>query len=243
MIKILLIDSDVVFTTLLRYTLHREGYDTISAQAGTQGLDLARTSHPDLVLLETRLPQLDGFAVCRILRLESDIPILMLTACQDEADRIRGLDLGADDYVLKPFLEGELLARIRALLRRSARPVQRPSHIVVTSGDLSLNVINRQVFRGDEKVHLGQKEFDLLACLMHNCGAVLGREVLLERVWGEAFKSDVRTVDVHIRWLRAKIEPDPSNPYYIHTVRGRGYRFSAESNEGHMRDVAVAAQS
>jgi DNA-binding response OmpR family regulator len=226
MAKILLIDNDVALTAVLQRTLQREGYDTLSAEAGPQGLDLARTSQPDLVLLEARLPDLDGFSVCRMLRFESDIPILMLTVCQDEAARILGLDLGADDYMLKPFLEGELLARIRALLRRSTRPVQRAAPTIITISDLSLDITNRRVFRGDKELSLAQKEFDLLACLMYNRGVALAREVLLEQVWGDDFKSDIRTVDVHIRWLRAKIEPDPTNPRYIYTVRGLGYRFT-----------------
>lgn len=231
MTTILLIDTDSALCETLRGKLEREGYSTLIAHDGPRGLELARTARPDLIILETQLPRLDGFAVCRILRFESDIPILMLTTFQDEADRVRGLDLGADDYVIKPFLPDELLARVRALLRRSARPLLRAQREVLTVENLLLDMTNRRAFRGDQELRLTQKEFDLLACLMHNRGVALSREVLLEHVWGDDFKSDARTVDVHIRWLRAKIEVDPANPRYICTVRGLGYRFAESADE------------
>ena len=241
MAKILLIDSDTTVCETLRVRLEREGYDTLIANDGERGLELARASQPDLIILEVTLPQLDGFAVCRILRFESDTPILILTACADETDRVRGLDAGADDYVIKPFLPSELLARVRALLRRSARPLQRTQRDVLAAEDLLLDLTNRRVFRGDEELQLAQKEFDLLACLMHNPGVTLSRVVLLDQVWGDDFKSDARTVDVHIRWLRAKIEPDPANPHYIHTVRGLGYRFTEGAGERQARYAAQVA--
>jgi len=231
MSKILLVDSDSATREALRGKLDRNGYDTLIAQDGLRGLELARMAQPDLVILETQLPQLDGFAVCRILRFESDIPILMLTGCQDEADRVRGLDLGADDYVIKPFLPNEMLARVRALLRRSARPLRRAPRQLLSVEHLLLDITNRRAFRDEQELHLAQKEFDLLACLMHNRGVALSRAALLEHVWGNDFKSDARTVDVHIRWLRAKIEVDPANPRYIYTVRGLGYRFAEPANE------------
>jgi len=237
MATILIVDDDTGEREALRAKLEREGYETYSALDGLQALELARTRDPDLIILEVELPQLDGFAVCRILRFERDTPILMLTMRRDEADRVRGLDMGADDYVVKPFLSNELLARVRALLRRGARSLHPPSRQVLTIGDLLLDMTNRRLFRGDEEVYLSQKEFDLLACLMHNPGAILSRDVLLEQVWGDDFKNDARTVDVHIRWLRAKIEPDPANPHYIHTVRGLGYRFVDESHVSHDRYV------
>ena len=154
----------------------------------------------------------------------------MLTDRQDETDRILGLDVGADDYVLKPFLEGEWLARIRALLRRGDRPTQRPARMVIEIDGLSLDLTNRQAFLGEGELHLSQKEFDLLACLMQNRGVALSREALLEQVWGNDFKTDARTIDVHIRGLRAKIEADSTQPHYILTVRGLGYRFTDGQN-------------
>jgi DNA-binding response OmpR family regulator len=235
--KILLIDNDVVFCENLRRRLGREGYITLSAYDGAHGLELAHEHMPNLVILEAKLPKLDGFAVCRMLRFESDIAILILTECQDEADRILGLDVGADDYVLKPFLEGELLARIRALLRRSDRPVRQAQPTIVTVDSLQLDLENRRVFRDEQELRLGQKEFDLLACLIDHHDQALSREMLLDYVWGADFKNDARTVDVHIRWLRSKIEPDPANPHYIHTIRGLGYRFTTGADRGQVNSL------
>jgi DNA-binding response OmpR family regulator len=231
MAKIVIIDSDHAACDLLQRTLEREGYQVCAAHDGEQGLDLARQSQPDLVILEAFLPKIDGFAVCRMLRFESDMPILMLTAYHDEADRVLGLDLGADDYVTKPFLPNELLARIRALLRRGDRPTQRPARTIIEIDGLTLDLDNRRAFLGEGELHLSQKEFDLLTCLMQNRGVALSREALLEQVWGNDFKTDARTIDVHIRWLRAKIEPDSTQPQYIHTVRGLGYRFTGGPTE------------
>jgi DNA-binding response OmpR family regulator len=225
MAKILIADDNAESYEALCAKLEREGHQTYRAQDGPQALELARARTPDLIILEVELPQLDGFAVCRILRFAYDTPILMLTTRQDEADRVRGLDMGADDYVLKPFLANELLARVRALLRRSTHSLLPASRQVLTIGNLLLDITHRRVFQDDKEVYLTQKEFDLLACLMQNPGAILSRDVLLERVWGKDFKNDARTVDVHIRWLRAKIEPDPAKHHYIFTVRGSGYRF------------------
>jgi DNA-binding response OmpR family regulator len=231
MAKIVIIDSDRVVCDSLRRKLERQGYQVCTAHDGEKGLDLARQGQPDLIILEALLPIIDGFAVCRMLRFESDIAILMLTDRQDEADRILGLDVGADDYVLKPFLEGELLARIRALLRRGDRPTQRPARAIIEIDGLTLDLTNRQAFLGEGELHLSQKEFDLLTCLMQNHGVALSREALLEQVWGNDFKTDTRTIDVHIRWLRSKIEPDSTQPHYIHTVRGLGYRFTDGPSE------------
>jgi DNA-binding response OmpR family regulator len=160
-----------------------------------------------------------------MLRFESDVPIIILSTYQGEADRIRGLDLGADDYVIKPFLLGELLARIRARLRRSDPGYSLPKHEVLTSGELRVDVGGHRVFAGDQEIDLVPKEFDLLVCLMRNRGQPLSREMLLRRVWGHQHKSSPRTIDVHIRWLRSKIDPDVAQPRYIETVRGHGYRF------------------
>lgn len=228
--KILLIEDDAVLCETLTYNLQREGYDTITADDGLQGLALARTAHPDLILLDLMLPGLDGFSICRIVRRESPVPILLLTARQDEIDRIAGFELGADDYVTKPFSLGELLARIRVNLRRRVHEPVEVQHERFSAGDLQVELGSRRVFRGDTEVSLTQKEFDLLVCLLRNRGLVLSRDLLLERVWGYDFAGDVRTVDVHIRWLRQKIETDPSVPQFIQTVRGIGYRLEAPAS-------------
>jgi DNA-binding response OmpR family regulator len=222
--NILLVEDDPTLSETLRYNLDREGYSVITAGDGVQALELARRERPDLLILDVMLPRLDGFSVCRILRQESDVPILMLTARQDEVDRIAGLELGADDYVSKPFSLGELLARVRAIMRRTDRQPAGSREVLDAAG-LHVDTGSRRAWRDGAEVSLAQKEFDLLACLIRNRGMALSRDVLLERVWGYDFAGDSRTVDVHIRWLREKIEPDPSRPIYIQTVRGVGYRF------------------
>ena len=224
MSTILLVEDDPILSETLRYNLEREGYAVINASDGVVGLERARRDQPDMVILDVMLPRLDGFSVCRILRQESEVPILILTARQDEIDRIAGLELGADDYVAKPFSLGELLARVRAIMRRSDRRISAPRE-VLDAGAIRLDTGSRRAWRDNVELNLSQKEFDLLACLMRNRGIALSRDVLLERVWGYDFLGDSRTVDVHIRWLREKVEPDPGKPTYIQTVRGIGYRF------------------
>ena len=238
MAKILLIDPDVTLCDTLRLQMEREGYDTLIAYDGTRGLELAQTGEPDLVILEVNIPSVDGFAICRMLRFESDIPIILLTTCQDEADRIKGLDLGADDYVIKPFLMGELMARIRARLRQGGRLLQSAEREVLTSGDLSVDVTRHRVFSGEREVELVPREFDLLVFMMRNRGVALSRDLLLKHVWGDDFRNDPRTVDVHIRYLRAKIEPNAAQPHYIETIRGRGYRFADGAQEARIRQAS-----
>jgi DNA-binding response OmpR family regulator len=221
---ILLVEDEPTLSETLRYNLEREGYSVLVAADGVQGLELARREQPDLLILDVMLPRLDGFSVCRILRQESDMPILMLTARQDEVDRIAGLELGADDYVSKPFSLGELLARVRAIMRRTDRQPA-GSREVLDAGALRIDTGSRRAWRSGAELTLSQKEFDLLTCLIRNRGMALSRDVLLERVWGYDFLGDSRTVDVHIRWLREKVESDPGRPIYIQTVRGVGYRF------------------
>lgn len=221
---ILLVEDDATLAEALKYNLEREGYHVLSASDGMTALEMARREAPDILVLDVMLPRLDGFSVCRMLRKESSIPILMLTARQDEVDRIAGLELGADDYLTKPFSVGELLARIRAILRRSDRqPTTERDALII--GGIKLDTGSRRAWREDIELQLSQKEFDLLTCLMRNRGLALSRDVLLERVWGGDYVGDGRTVDVHIRWLREKIETDPSSPAYVQTVRGIGYRF------------------
>lgn len=223
---ILLVEDDATLAETLRYNLEREGYTVIGAGDGVTALELARQDKPDIVVLDVMLPRLDGFSVCRMLRKESTIPIIMLTARQDEVDRIAGLELGADDYLTKPFSVGELLARIRAILRRSDRSGSSGTdRDILHIGMIKLDAGSRRIWRNDAEIQLSQKEFDLLACLMRNRGLALSRDVLLERVWGFDYVGDGRTVDVHIRWLREKVELDPSAPEYLQTVRGIGYRF------------------
>lgn len=222
MTRILIVEDDVVIQQALAINLRREGYDVVSAYDGAAGLQMAREQRPDLVILDLMLPKLDGLSVARALRQEGDTPIIMLTARGGEVDRIVGLESGADDYVTKPFSSGELLARVRAVLRRAPRRAAEK----LESGDLSLDLIRRRATLRGEELTLRHKEFNLLAELMRNQGVVLSRDLLMERVWGYDYSGDTsRTVDVHIRWLREKIEADPSDPRRIQTVRGIGYRF------------------
>ena len=224
MATILIVEDETTVRETLSRNLVAEGFETISAGDGVEGLRLAREREPDLIILDLMLPEMDGLSVCRVLRKESDVPIIMLTARGTEMDRITGLDMGADDYVVKPFSMGEVLARVRANLRRVDNE-SRQARTRLQSGDLQIDLIARRVYRGDVELRLTHKEFDLLAELMRNKGAVLSRDLLLTQVWGYDYVGDSHTVDVHIRWLREKIEDNPSEPKRITTVRGVGYRF------------------
>ncbi|MCZ7571048.1 MAG: response regulator transcription factor [Ardenticatenaceae bacterium] len=223
-LEILLVEDDETLREALAFNLAREGYTVREAANGQGALSEARHTPPDLIILDVMLPGLDGLSVCRILRAEQETPIILLTARTGEVDKIVGLESGADDYITKPFSTGELLARIRAVLRRAT---PRRSSQELIAGSLRLNLERRRAFRDEREVILSPKEFDLLAELMRNPGIALSRDLLLERVWGYEWEGDNRTVDVHIRWLREKIEPDPSAPTLIQTVRGIGYRFEA----------------
>lgn len=225
MTKILLVEDDVILCETLSYNLRREGYQLLTANDGLTGLDLARSGEPDLIILDLMLPGLDGLSICRFVRRDNDVPIMLLTARQDEADRIRGFEVGADDYVVKPFSLGELSARLRVMIRRRHREPHAVQHEVLRFGCLRVDTSSRRAFHAEQELILTQKEFDLLVCLMRNGDIVLTRERLLQDVWGDAYTGDIRTVDVHIRWLREKLEIDPSRPKYIQTVRGIGYRF------------------
>lgn len=221
MTKLLLVEDDQTLRETLAYNLDREGYEVFQAGDGLSALDLAREHEPDLVVLDIMLPGLDGLTVCRTLRRERAVPIVLLTARTGEVDRIVGLDSGADDYIVKPFSLGELLARLRAVMRRG----HGPSATKLQSGGLTLDLVAHRALRGNARLNLAPKEFDLLAELIRHKGAVLTRDLLLQRVWGFDFEGDTRTVDVHIRMLREKIEEDPADPQLIQTVRGIGYRF------------------
>ncbi len=227
---ILVVEDEAALRETLEYTLQREGYTVLTAADGREALHKARTERPDLIILDILLPGIDGFEVCRLLRQEMSVPILMLTARADEIDKVVGLEMGADDYVTKPFSMRELMARVKALLRRvqldrSEAERARESATPLRFGDLVIDVARREVRRGGQLLHLKPKEFDLLLFLARHPGVVLSRNLILERVWGWDFGGGTRTVDVHIRWLREKIEPDPKHPTRIITVRGVGYRF------------------
>jgi DNA-binding response OmpR family regulator len=223
MTTILLVEDDDTLRKTLAYNLSKEDYTVVETGDGAEALNLAREQPPDLIVLDVMLPSLDGLTVCRMIRSESDVPIIMLTARGSEVDRIVGLEIGADDYIVKPFSLGEFLARVRAMLRRA--PASRTVVDQLESGDLKLDLIARRATQGGVELRMTHKEFDLLAALMRNKGAVLSRDLLLERVWGYDYGGQSKTVDVHVRWLREKIEADPSNPQRIVTVRGIGYRF------------------
>lgn len=220
--RILLVDDEPALLDTLAYNLRNSGYDVVTAADGAAALELARSASPDLVVLDLMLPEIDGLTVCRSLRAVADTPILVLTARTGELDKIIGLESGADDYMTKPFSLGELQARIRALLRRAG---PRREGDEIRSGNLVLNMTGRKAFLNNEEFTLSPREFSLLAELMRHRGAVLSRDLLLTRVWGYDYYGDSRTVDVHVRWLREKVEVDPSSPQRILTVRGIGYRF------------------
>lgn len=231
--KILIVDDEVSLQETLSYKLRKEGYEVEVAGDGLTALELARTTNPDLVILDVMLPGMDGFEVCRTLRQETNTPVLMLTARDDEIDRVVGLEVGADDYLPKPFSVRELIARVKALLRRvrlireemgtAAQEASQPK--VMTFDNLEIDLTRREVRLDGEVIPCKPKEYELLTFMGQHKGRVLTRELILERVWGWGFVGNSRTVDVHIRWLREKIEPIPEKPQRIITVRGAGYRF------------------
>lgn len=225
---ILIVEDEPNLLAALQYSLKQEGYTALTATDGELGLRMATSLSPDLVILDVMLPSLDGFEVCRILRRESGVPILMLTARGEEVDRVVGLELGADDYVTKPFSMRELLARVRNLLRRASQPQTSDfagRSEIIRSEDLTIDQISHSVTLGDKPLDMKPREFSLLTLLAANKGRAFTRNQILERLWGHDYIGDSRTVDVHVRWLREKIETDPSKPRRIVTIRGLGYRF------------------
>jgi DNA-binding response OmpR family regulator len=230
--KILVVEDEPILRETLTYNLERQGYEVATAADGLKALEVARSGGPDLILLDVMLPELDGFEVCRILRQEMNVPILMLTAKADEIDKVVGLEVGADDYLTKPFSMRELMARVKALLRR-VRMVREEmtteesdlSPQRLQFNDLVIDVGRREVYQGSELLHLKPQEYELLRFLAEHRGRALDRDQILREVWGWDYGGGTRTVDVHIHWLREKIEEDPSNPQRIITVRGVGYRF------------------
>ncbi len=223
MSHVLLVDDEEPLRASLSYTLKREGYDVSCAEDGPSAVRLVREASPDVILLDLMLPGLDGMEVCRRVRSFSDVPILMLTAKDQEIDKVLGLEIGADDYVTKPFSTRELLARTKALLRRTATRV--PVQGTLPGGPLSMDLDRHEVSRNGELVELSPREFQLLKMLIAHAGRALSREDLISSVWGQEFMGDLKTLDVHIRWLREKVEADPSSPELIVTVRGIGYRY------------------
>ena len=236
--KILVVEDDNTVLEMLEYNLSRQGYQVVTAKDGRSALTFARQEKPNLIVLDVMLPGIDGFEVCRILRKEFSFPILMLTARTEEVDKIVGLEMGADDYLTKPFSMRELLARVKALLRRvdlireainsenagSATDLEEPIPLL-TFDNLEIDQNRREVRLNGEPLRLKPKEFDLILFLTRHQGIALSRDLILERVWGWTYDGNSRTVDVHVRWLREKIEADPGNARRILTVRGIGYRF------------------
>ena len=219
-----MVEDDETLQAVLQYNLAKEGYQVMVATDGESALEMARRSPPSLVLLDLMLPKLDGLEVCRLLRRETSVPILILTARDGEMDKVSGLDTGADDYITKPFSVKELMARVRALVRRSEMAVEAPSSSL-SVGDLFLDLQARTARLSDRSLELKPKEYDLLAFLAAHPGRAYTRNELLDQVWGYNYVGDTRTVDVHIRWLREKVEREPGAPRRIITVRGTGYRF------------------
>lgn len=230
-LKILIVEDDDTLLSVLKYNLEKEGYQILTAKDGLAGLETARHEKPDLLILDWMLPKMDGLEVCRILRKEMTIPILMLTAKNEEIDKVLGLEMGADDYMTKPFSMREMIARIHAMFRRaemcqpSGNPEQNAIFDLIKVAELEIDISRHTVKNAGIALVLTPKEFDLLVHLARNPGQVFNREALLSKVWGYDFAGDTRTVDVHVRWLREKIEKNPESPVHLMTVRGVGYKF------------------
>ena len=222
--RILVVEDEVSFSDPLSYLLRKEGYDVAVAETGPDALTEFDANGADLVLLDLMLPGLPGVDVCRALRARSNVPVIMLTAKDSEIDKVVGLELGADDYVTKPYSSRELLARIKAVLRRLSEP-EELLPTTVEAGPVRMDVERHVVSVGGNQISLPLKEFELLEMLLRNTGRVLTRIQLIDRVWGSDYVGDTKTLDVHVKRLRAKIEPDPGNPRHIVTVRGLGYKF------------------
>jgi len=228
--KILVTEDDQTLQSVLKYNLTKEGYTVLIANDGLQALEIARRENPDLLILDIMLPKMDGLEVCRILRKEMIVPILMLTARAEEIDKIIGLEVGADDYMTKPFSVRELLARVRAMLRRTQMAQESARENTnklpnLQAGNVQIDQSRHSVTVSGKTVNLNPKEFDLLVFLVRNKGQVFTRDTLLTKVWGYDYAGDTRTVDVHMRWLREKIEGNPEKPVHLITLRGVGYKF------------------
>ena len=222
--KILVVDDEDLLVKGIRFNLQNEGYTVISGSNGAEAVMLAQTQQPDLAVLDVMMPEMDGLTACSKIREFSDVPIILLTAKADDIDKLMGFDHGADDYLTKPFNILELKARIRALLRRSGTASKKDSNTLVI-GSITLDLAARNAYRGDTPVELTAKEFDVIEFLMRNPNRVYSREMLLDTIWAYEYRSDIRTVDVHIRRLREKLELNPAEPQYIMTKWGVGYYF------------------
>ena len=227
MTKILVVEDEASFSDALSYLLGREGFEVIVAESGTAAITEFERQGADLILLDLMLPGLSGTEVCRQIRAKSQVPIIMLTAKDTEVDKVVGLELGADDYVTKPYSSRELVARIRAVLRRHGEEDQAADG-VLAAGPVRIDVERHKVSINNEDVNFPLKEFELLEFLVRNSGRVLTRSQLIDRVWGSDYFGDTKTLDVHVKRLRSKIESDPANPVFIQTVRGLGYKFEGQ---------------
>jgi two-component system response regulator RegX3 len=224
---ILLVEDETSLVESVRYSLEREGFGVIVAQDGRRAVERFRSDAPDLVILDLMLPELSGLDVCRLIRAESTVPIVMVTAKDSEADKVAGLELGADDYVTKPFSVRELVSRVRAHLRRAQMGAALPPEEVLEAGPVRMDVARHEVHIEDELVAFPPKEFELLETFLRRRGRLLTREFLIEEIWGADYVGDTKTLDVHVKRVRRKIEPDPHEPSLLVTVRGLGYRFVA----------------
>lgn len=224
MTKILIVEDEASFSEALAFLLGKEGFVVDTATTGTEALEKFARNEFDLILLDLMLPEISGIEVCRTIRTQSQVPIIMLTAKDTEIDKVVGLELGADDYVTKPYSKNELVARIRAVLRRGNGVVNEADAGVLSVANIRMDIDRHQVSVGGQPISLPLKEFELLEFLMRNAGRVLTRNQLIDRVWGSDYVGDTKTLDVHIKRLRAKVEKDPGNPTLIQTVRGLGYK-------------------
>lgn len=225
--KILVVDDESAILQTLRFNLERNGYAVITAGDGRTAVTLTNAERPDLVIMDIMLPVMDGIDACKEIRRTSNVPIIMLTAKDQEIDKVLALELGADDYVTKPFSLHEFLARVKARLRRQNGTSENASSQAITVGEIVLDPSRQSLLVRGEEVTLAPKEFALLHVLMENRGRIITRQTLLDRVWGYDFEGEPQTISVHIRWLREKLEIDPNAPHHIITVRGRGYMFEA----------------
>ncbi|ATW23867.1 response regulator transcription factor [Candidatus Formimonas warabiya] len=223
--KILIVDDEENIVSLIEYNLKNAGFQTIAAYDGRKAVTMAREQRPDLIVLDVMLPGMDGFDVVRELRKESNVPVLMLTARAEEFDRVLALELGADDYLIKPFSTRELVARVKAILRRVTSEPREEEKAVIKAGPITVDVERHEVHVDEKEIQLTAKEYELLKLLVTNRGRVFSREKLLEQLWDYDYFGDTRTIDVHMRHLREKIEQDSANPRYLKTIRGVGYKF------------------
>ncbi len=223
--KILIIEDEENILEAVKYTLTQEGYDVFTSLDGEDGLEKAQEIKPDLVLLDVMLPKMDGFEVCRILRKDLEMPVFMISARAEEIDRVVGLEIGADDYITKPFSMRELVVRVRNSLRRAALSPHANDLEILKIGELEIHLTSHMAIVSGKEISMKPKEFDLLYLLASNKGRAFTRDQILQRLWDDGYIGDVRTVDVHVRWIREKIEINPSRPEKLVTIRGVGYRF------------------